>query len=189
MAKSSTSSPTADSSPSQPQPDSSPFASPLSHPSLIPSTHPRAYRSCSSPRVSVAMVFDGPGKTLQAFKDECDINRIMKRYQQTGVIDHVNRASPKFGDLEAIDFQSALNLVIEAEHRFAALPAELRDRFGNDPARLLQFVENPSNAQEAVKLGLLDSPTTNVGVPQAPPVVAATAPVASPTAASTPPSP
>lgn len=137
-------------------------ASPLSHDSLVPSSSPRLYRSCSSPRVPVRLVTPGDGRTLQAFKAECDINRIMKRYQQTGVIDHVNRAQPRFGDVELYSFQDALNIVIEAEARFAALPAEVRDRFGNDPGRLLDFVSKPENVQEAVKLGLLDSPPAPV---------------------------
>lgn len=166
MSKLSKSSPTSDSSPSllsdsSPQPHSSP----VSHPSLVPDSSLRPYRHCASPRVRVALHFDGPGKTLQAFKEECDINRIMKRYQQTGVIDHVNRVEPKFGDVDAVDFQTALHVVMDAEARFFALPSEVRDRFGNDPARLLAFVSDRANLEEAVKLGLVDRPPVNVGGP------------------------
>lgn len=166
-----------------------PHSSPVSHPSLVPSTSPRRYRSCSSPRLPVILETPGPGRTLQSFKDECDINRIMKRYQQTGVIDHVNRAQPQFGDIQAIDFQDGLNIVLEAEARFAALPSDVRDRFGNDPARLLDFVGKPENAQEAVKLGLLDAPPAPVGGPLTAPVNPATASVAAPGAIPNPSSP
>lgn len=160
----------------------SPFSSPLNHPSLVPSTSPRSYRSCSSPRVPVVLETPGPGRTLQAFKAECDINRIMKRYQQTGVIDHINRAQPRFGDIQVYDFQESLNIVLEAEARFAALPAEVRDRFGNDPGRLLDFVSKPENAQEAAKLGLIDLPPAPVGGPPPPPEVPPTAVTAPPSA-------
>jgi len=162
--KPSTSLPSSDSSTSQ-RSTPLPYSSPVSHPSLVPSTTPRPYRSCSSPRLRVALVFEGPGKTLQSFKDECDINRIMNRYQQTGAIDHVNRAKPRFGDLEVVDFQTALNTVLDAEQRFAALPSSVRDRFGNDPAALLAFVADAGNLEEAVKLGLVDRPATKVGGP------------------------
>lgn len=164
-------------------------SSPLSHPSLIPSLNPRSYRSCSSPRVPVVLETPGPGRTLQAFKNECDINRIMKRYQQTGVIDHVNRAQPRFGDIQTYDFQESLNIVLEAEARFAALPAEVRDRFGNDPARLLEFVGKAENLQEAVKLGLVDAPPAPVGGPLDTPVVVTTAPTTAPTTPQPAPSP
>lgn len=157
-----------------------PESSPLSHPSLVPSLSPRSYRSVSSPRVPVLLNTPGPGKTLQSFKNECDINRIMKRYQQTGVIDHINRAQPRFGDIEVYDFQESMNIVLEAEARFAALPSEVRDRFGNDPARLLDFVSKPENAQEAVKLGLLDAPPMPVPTPQPTPANPATGSTAAP---------
>lgn len=153
-------SPTSDSSPSSLYSYSSP-ALPLPSTSLPL----RPYRSAQSPRLRVALAFPPEGRTKQQFKDECDINRIMKRYQQTGVIDHVNRAQPRFGDLETVDFQTAMNLVIDAEQRFLALPAEVRDRFGNDPARLLAFVGDEKNRAEAVKLGLLDPPAAPVPPP------------------------
>lgn len=183
---------TSDSSTSSSSSTPLPFSSPMSHSSLVPSISPRTYRSCSSPRLRVTLEFDGPGRTLQSFKEECDINTIMKRYQQTGVIDHVNRASPKFGDVEAVDFQDALNLVLDAEARFAALPSEVRERFGNDPARLLAFVDDPANRQEAVKLRLIDDLPSNVppmpGGSQTPPAgaVAPSGGVSSPGSPSSP---
>lgn len=163
-----------------------PYSSPLSHPSLVPSLKPRLYRSCSSPRLPVILETPGPGRTLQSFKDECDINRIMKRYQTTGVIDHVNRHPPQFGDIGVYDFQESLNIVIEAENRFAALPSDVRDRFGNDPGRLLDFVSKAENLQEAAKLGLIDLPPAPVGGPPAPPEKPATGSTAAPGASPAP---
>ena len=32
-----------------------------------------------------------PSLTKQSFTKECDINNIMKKYQKTGAIDHVNK--------------------------------------------------------------------------------------------------
>lgn len=171
---------------------SSPFSSPQSHPYAIDSSL-RPYRTPQSPRKRVALAFPAEGRTKQQFKDECDINRIMKRYQQTGVIDHVNRAEPRFGDLEAVDFQTAMNMVIDAEQRFMQLPAEVRDRFGNDPSRLLAFVGDERNREEAVRLGLVDPPPAPVPSPLPPSdrgVAASTAlpgALSAPGSASTPP--
>lgn len=98
-------------------------------------------------------------KTLaqQQFQDECDINTIMDRYSQDGLLDHVNNFQGSYGDFtSAEDYQSSLNQVIEAEASFMDLPARVRARFGNDPSQLIGFLEStdPADLEESVKLGL-----------------------------------
>lgn len=95
-----------------------------------------------------------PSMTKQSFRDECDINTIMKRFERTGVLDFVNEHEARYGDATALDYQSALNVVIQAEGMFADMPAHLRKRFNNDPALFLEFIDNPENIEESVKLGL-----------------------------------
>lgn len=101
------------------------------------------------------MTFATLGRTKQSFKDECDINLIMKRYERTGVIDFINPRTSFYSDCPDLDFQAAMQLVKDAKDRFAALPSNVRDRFGNDPGKLLQFLSDPSNREEAIKLGLV----------------------------------
>ena len=97
--------------------------------------------------------------TKQSFKDECDINNIMRRYEATGVIQHLSGRTAEFGDyISELDFQQSMNAVILAQDMFAALPARVRDRFGNDPARMLGFLEDPKNREEAIELGLVNAP-------------------------------
>lgn len=99
------------------------------------------------------------GLTKQSFKDECDINNIMTRFNATGVVSHVSSIAPEYGDfMSAGDFQSSLNTVIEAQAMFDALPAVLRDRFANDPKQLLAFIADDKNREEAIKLGLVKEP-------------------------------
>lgn len=96
------------------------------------------------------------GLTQQQFKEECDVNNIMRRYNATGVITHVNTRVPEWGDFSSpVDFQTGLNTVIEAQAMFNELSAELRERFGNDPLKLLEFVADEANREEAVKLGIV----------------------------------
>lgn len=93
--------------------------------------------------------------TQQHFKDECDINNILRQFNITGLLPETP-LSPRYGDFTGItDYQSALNQVIAAEHEFMRLPAELRARFDNDPAQLIEFIENSDNKNEAIKLGLV----------------------------------
>ena len=108
-------------------------------------------------RVSISFV-DAPSMTRQEFKDECDINQIMRRYYKTGVISHVNKYQGVYGDCPASDFTEAVALVERAEGMFSELPAHVRKRFENDPAQFLAFVEDESNREEAVLLGLIEVP-------------------------------
>lgn len=99
---------------------------------------------------------DGVSRTQQHFKKECDINEILRSFKRTGVIEHVSSGKPIYGDFTAYpDFQQMQDTLVEATRAFEALPARLRDRFGNDPKNLVAFVMDESNRAEAEKLGLV----------------------------------
>lgn len=101
----------------------------------------------------------GQSLTKQSFKDAADINGIVRRFGLTGQLPIGNSRVPMTGDFaDAPDFQTSMNLVIAARKSFEALPAKWRERFGHDPANFLAFVEDPRNADEAVRLGLLERP-------------------------------
>lgn len=101
---------------------------------------------------------DEPSLTKQEFKASCDLNNILKKYVRNGVNPFVVTADAKFGDFTNVpSYADALNLVISASDHFNALPAVVRKRFGNDPAEMLNFLSDPRNVEEAVKLGLIQS--------------------------------
>lgn len=94
-------------------------------------------------------------QTQQQFKEESDINEIVRRFGLTGELPEDLRV-PQYGDFtEVRDFQTAMNAVRQAEESFMALPAEVRARFANDPQKLLEFMADDANRAEADKLGLL----------------------------------
>lgn len=95
-----------------------------------------------------------PSRTVQSEKDNSDINVILKRFGVTGHLPQAARL-PQYGDYTGIDdFHTAMNVVREAQEGFNALPSGLRRRFGNDPQAYLEFVSNPENEEELVKLGI-----------------------------------
>lgn len=98
--------------------------------------------------------------TKQNFAEECDINNIMRRMAVSGVDPYMdNRARGQFADASTVvDFAAAMNIVIEAEYNFSTLPAVIRDRFGNDPANLLRWLDEPENRDEAIELGIVNAP-------------------------------
>lgn len=107
-----------------------------------------------------------PSMTIQAAAAETDINVMMARYQRTGSFHgstQVPSVLPNYGDFSVLpDYQEALSIVMQAQDTFAALPASVRDRFGNDPTKMLNFLADDNNREEALKLGLI----SNSGVRQ-----------------------
>lgn len=98
---------------------------------------------------------DDPSLTQQQFRDDADINKIVDTFTRTGVLPAAT-VSPQFGDFSGVsDFHSALNQVIAAQEDFQRLPAQLRSRFNNDPAALIDFLQDEGNRAEAVKLGIV----------------------------------
>ncbi|WNK13397.1 MAG: internal scaffolding protein [Microvirus sp.] len=97
----------------------------------------------------------GPGRTQQSFKEECDINTIVRRFGITGQLPTGVRM-PSYGDFTGVgDFQEAMNAIVSAQESFAAMPASVRKRFGNDPAAFVDFCSDEANRAEAEKLGLV----------------------------------
>lgn len=94
--------------------------------------------------------------TQQSEKEKCDINHIIRRFTRTGVIDRVSKFEARFGDTRGVDFTDAMNLVTHAQQAFEELPSKIRKRFSNDPGKLLEFMENPNNRDEAIELGLIN---------------------------------
>jgi phage internal scaffolding protein len=102
------------------------------------------------------LVCEEPTRAQQHHRDECDINVILERFGKTGQVP-VNAISGTYGDFSGVhDYHTALNAIIASEEEFAALPAQIRNKFANDPANLVQFLDNPDNRAEAEKLGLVN---------------------------------
>lgn len=114
-------------------------------------------------RVSISFLDDDGvqmlGRTKQSFKAQCDVNNILRQYDKTGLLTHVNTAAAQYGDFTAVnEYQENLNRVIMAQQAFAELPASIRKRFSNDPGEFFEFVTDPANQDEAVRLGLAPQP-------------------------------
>lgn len=114
------------------------------------------------------ILFPEPSRTKQSFAKEADINTIMAKYMDTGML--VDPSLPRnrrpiYGDFSNVgDLHTVKIAVAQAEADFMALPSKIRDRFENDPEKLLAFIIDPQNAQECIKLGLVAKQTVEAGV-------------------------
>lgn len=122
-------------------------------------------------QIKIQTINTEPSMTSQQFKDQCDVNNIMKKYRLTGELTHLRKNQGQYIDLTQLpDYQTALQTVIDANSAFESLPAHVRKHFQNDPKQLLQFVADPKNKEEAIKLGLIPEPQQkpNVDIKQNP---------------------
>lgn len=104
----------------------------------------------------VQVFFNEPSMTKQAFRDECNVNTIMAKYQRTGLLPHVDMHKGQYGDFTSVqDYQTSLNQVMAAQDMFNSLPSSVRARFFNDPAHFLHFVSDEANRDEMRSMGLL----------------------------------
>lgn len=98
--------------------------------------------------------------TEQSHKKECDVNHIISKYDQNGIITHVSKFEGQFGDVTGVDFKIMQDKVAGAKTLFNQLPSKIRNEFENDPQKLLSFMDDPKNRDKAIKLGLINKDWT-----------------------------
>jgi len=97
----------------------------------------------------------GPGLTKQAFKDECDINNILRRYIKSRMLTHLAKGVPTYADVSDVgDYRTAIERVRAAEAEFMGLPAKVRAHFDNDPAAFLDWMAVGRGREELEAIGL-----------------------------------
>lgn len=104
-------------------------------------------------RIRVITQVDPKLMTNQQFKDECDINNIVRRQPHLPYRQNVEAGF--YADLSEIpDYDESLRRIMSAQDKFNSLPSDLRNRFGNNPQQLIDFLADSQNDEESYKLGL-----------------------------------
>lgn len=105
-----------------------------------------------------ALYCDEPSLTQQAHAGDCDINEIMRRSQNGSPLPVSSRV-PQYGDFTSVPSpHEAFTFVARATEAFMTLDWKVRERFANDPAKMIAFLNDSSNRDEAIKLGLVEPP-------------------------------
>lgn len=106
-----------------------------------------------------------PSLAQQQFKDQSDLNVLFAKYLETGEMPQIQETLT-YGNFEGVfDFQSAMNAVRAAQETFDQLPARIKNRFDNDPQKLLQFMNDDENREEAIFLKLIEPPKESPNEP------------------------
>lgn len=106
--------------------------------------------------------FEGhPSLTQQSDKADCDLNLIVKRAIMTGAIDpSLIRQFGKYADATTVEsFMDAQLKYRRGVEFFENLPQGIKNRFSGDPSKLLAFLEDENNREEAIKLGFVEKDT------------------------------
>lgn len=95
------------------------------------------------------------GFTVQADRDDADINKIVARLEKGATLTRQSLKEPFYGDVSHLDgLQDALMKVQESKDLFMSYDANLRERFDNDPVQFVDFLLDEKNLDEAISLGL-----------------------------------
>jgi hypothetical protein len=95
-------------------------------------------------------------KVKASFKEECDINVIVRRFGVTGQLPN-NIRTPTYGDFTNIPtFHEAMNACRGAEESFMKLRSDIRAKFGNDPGAFVEYCSDPENREQLKKWGLTE---------------------------------
>lgn len=105
----------------------------------------------------------GPSMTKQAEAEACDINNIMKRYEQTGLLPQLSEKIAQYGEFADVPtYMESMAVVAQASNAFAELPADTRAFFHNDPSRFLDYMDKAPNDEKKfeklIELGLMKRP-------------------------------
>lgn len=102
----------------------------------------------------------------QHFKEEVDINTIVRRFGVTGQLPQFMPAGV-YGDFTGIeDYESAVAQIERAQDGFMELPAEVREKFGNDVGVMIRQAQNMTE-DDFGKLVFPVPPVVPPGVPPA----------------------
>lgn len=99
--------------------------------------------------------------TEQQHAIDCDINHIVRNYDK--VMFNANPSvSPLSGDFTPeFNYHDAMIKIAKAQQEFELLPSNIRKYFDNDPGKLLEFIDKEENRDEAIRLGLVQRPTSS----------------------------
>lgn len=102
--------------------------------------------------------FHEPSLTQQQFKDECEIESLLKAHNLSQVMGIMNNhgQQPLYADVTDIpDFHDAQNHVARATEYFEGLPSDVRSRFNNSLSEFLTTLNDPGAREALTEMGVL----------------------------------
>ena len=118
----------------------------------------KQFTTAYGPKLKIQTNNAEPSRTKQNLKDNADVNKIIKRYNKTGVLPNMNKLEAMYGEITSQDLQDALNKVDASYEAFAEVPSEIRAKFNNDAGRFIDYATNPDNLKQMQQWQLAPPP-------------------------------
>lgn len=98
----------------------------------------------------------GASKTDQSDKNYLDINNIMKKYAQTGLLPQFAEKVPQYIDQSLVpSYMEAHEQIKAAQEMFMQLPAEVRKLMDNKPENMVSVLSDSKNKEFLIKHGVM----------------------------------
>mgnify|MGYP000403396728 CR=1 FL=1 len=92
------------------------------------------------------------GRTKQAYKDQCDVNKIIEKASRGESLSHLERHGGIYGDFTDMpDLLEAQARLARGQEIFDELPASVRKEFNNSPGEFFAYVNDPDNIDDLRK--------------------------------------
>jgi phage internal scaffolding protein len=127
------------------------------------------YKTAYGEKLKIATINTQPSMTKQNLKDDADVNKIIKRYNKTGVLPNMNKLEAIYGEITSQDLQDALNKVDASYEAFSEVPSQIRGQFENDAGKFIDYATNPANIDQMRQWGLAPTPEAPPEPPPEPP--------------------
>lgn len=95
-----------------------------------------------------------PSMTKQNLAENLDVNNIIKRYNQTGVLQQAYNFEGIYGEFTSYDLRQAMDKTLKANELFMDVPSDIRAYFKNDAGAFIDFATNKDNIKQMRDWGL-----------------------------------
>ncbi len=106
----------------------------------------------------VQTFFPEESLTQQSDAEQADIQKILKRYREVGIVEHLNLTEASFADVtELTDYAEVMRTAKLAEVEFMKLPSKVREIFNHDVADWLDTANDPEKRASLLAEGDIES--------------------------------
>jgi hypothetical protein len=96
----------------------------------------------------------GKSNVQQSDKDLTNLNKLLEPAMKKGLLRHTVKFAGQYDDIPVADYQEAQLITAKAKSMYEELPMNIRAEF-DTPAKFLEFVQNPKNANKMQEMGIL----------------------------------
>lgn len=114
-----------------------------------------------------------PSLTVQSDAAKADIRKILSKYKEIGILDHMRNVQLTYADVSQFsDFADMARATKEAQKAFMKLPSKVRELFNHDHLVWLDCAHDPEQLEalrpQLEELGVIEKAAAPVSAPAVP---------------------